>query len=59
MKNNEMGCASNILARDILLYVQPLLANVLVRKFPRRQVICKQSIVRLRNNKGSFVFCLR
>jgi hypothetical protein len=34
-----------------LLHVHPLLGNVLVNKFPRRQILGKQSVARLRNNK--------
>jgi hypothetical protein len=43
----------------ILLHVHPLLGNVLVNKFPRRQVLGKQSVARLRNNRGSCVFHVR
>jgi hypothetical protein len=40
----------------ILLHVHTLLGNVLVNKFPRRQILCKQSDVRLRNNRGGCIF---
>jgi hypothetical protein len=40
----------------ILLHVHQLLGNVLVNKFPRRQILCKQSAARLRNNKRDCVF---
>jgi hypothetical protein len=35
----------------VLLHVHPLLGNVLVNKFPRTQILGKESIVRLRNNR--------
>jgi hypothetical protein len=35
----------------ILLHVHPLLGNVLVNEFPRRQILGKQSVARLRNNR--------
>jgi hypothetical protein len=49
----------------ILLHVHPLLGNGLINNFPRRQIIGKQSVVRLRNNTGgcdsrdsyNFFFC--
>jgi hypothetical protein len=40
----------------ILLHVHPLLGNGLVIKFPRRQILDKQSVARLRNNKWGCVF---
>jgi hypothetical protein len=43
----------------ILLHVHPLLGNVLLNKFPRRYILGKQSVARLRNNRGSCVFCVR
>jgi hypothetical protein len=39
-----------------MLYVRPLLGNVLVNKFPRRQILGKQSVAKLRNNRGGCVF---
>jgi hypothetical protein len=49
------------ISRDnlVLLHVRPLLGNVLVNKFPQRQILGKQSVVRLRNNIGSPVFRVR
>jgi hypothetical protein len=44
---------------NTLLHIHPLLVNVLVKKFPRRQILGKQSVVRLRNNRGSCVFHVR
>jgi hypothetical protein len=35
----------------VLLHVHPLLGNVLVNKFPRRQILVKESVARLRNNR--------
>jgi hypothetical protein len=35
----------------VLLHVYPLLGNGLVKKFPRRQILGKQSVARSRNNK--------
>jgi hypothetical protein len=35
----------------ILLHAHPLLGSVLVNKFPRRQIVGKQSVARLRNNR--------
>jgi hypothetical protein len=35
----------------ILIHVQPLLGNGLVSKFPRRQILGKQSVARPRNNR--------
>jgi hypothetical protein len=43
----------------VLLHVPPLLGNVLVNKFPRRQILGKQSVASSRNNKGSCVFRVR
>jgi hypothetical protein len=40
----------------ILLHVHPLQGNVLVNKFPRRQILGKQSVARLRNKKLACVF---
>jgi hypothetical protein len=40
----------------ILLHVHPLLGNELVKEFPRRQILRKQSVARLRNNRGGCVF---
>jgi hypothetical protein len=39
-------------------HVHPLLGNVLVNKFPRRQILGKESVARSRNNRGSCVFCV-
>jgi hypothetical protein len=41
---------------NVLLHVRPLLGNVLFSKFPRRQILGKQSVARLRNNKWGSVF---
>jgi hypothetical protein len=49
----------NKIATIILLHVNPLLGNGLVNKFPRRQILGKQSVARLSNNKESCVFCVR
>jgi hypothetical protein len=38
-------------SRKVLLHVRPLLGNGLVNKFPRRQILVKQSVARLRNNR--------
>jgi hypothetical protein len=43
----------------IILLVHPLLGNVMVIKFPQRQILGKQSVARLCNNKGSCVFRVR
>jgi hypothetical protein len=40
----------------ILLHVHPLLGNRLVNKFPLRQILGKQSVPRLRHNRGGCVF---
>jgi hypothetical protein len=40
----------------ILLHVHPLLGNGLVNKFPRRQILGKQFVARLRNNRRGCVF---
>jgi hypothetical protein len=37
----------------LLLHVHPLLGNGLVNKFPRRQILGKQSVARSRNNRTS------
>jgi hypothetical protein len=37
----------------ILLNVHPLLGNVLVNEFPRRQNLGRESVARLRNNRGA------
>jgi hypothetical protein len=42
--------------RTVLLYVHPMLGNVLVNKFPRRQILGKQSVARLHNNRWGYVF---
>jgi hypothetical protein len=44
---------------QILLHVHPLLGNVFVNKFPRKQILGKQSVARLRKNRGCCVFCVR
>jgi hypothetical protein len=41
--------------QQILLLVHPLVGNGLVNKFPRRQIFGKQSVARLRNNRGTSV----
>jgi hypothetical protein len=38
---------------SILLHVCTLLGNVLVNKFPRSQILCKQSVARSRNNRAN------
>jgi hypothetical protein len=38
------------------MHVHPLLGNELVNEFPRRQILGKQSVARLRNNRGGYVF---
>jgi hypothetical protein len=43
----------------ILLHVHPLLDSVFVNKFQRRQILDRQSVTRLRNNRGSCVFRVR
>jgi hypothetical protein len=43
----------------LLLHVHPLLGNVLINKFSRIQILGKQSVVRLRSNRGSCVFRVR
>jgi hypothetical protein len=40
----------------ILLHVHSLLGNVLINKFPRREILGKQSVAMLRNNKEGCVF---
>jgi hypothetical protein len=42
-----------------MLYAQPLLDNLLVNNFPRRQTLGKQSVARLSNNRGNCVFHVR
>jgi hypothetical protein len=37
----------------VLLHVHPLLGRGLVNKFPRRQILGKQSVARLRNNSDN------
>jgi hypothetical protein len=39
-----------------LLHVHPLTGKALVNKFPRRQILGRQSVARLRNNRGGCVF---
>jgi hypothetical protein len=39
-----------------MLHVHPLLGNVLVNKFPRKEILGNQSVAKLCNNKGSYVF---
>jgi hypothetical protein len=43
----------------VFLHVYPLLGNVLVNKFPRRQILGKESVDRSRNSRGSCVFRFR
>jgi hypothetical protein len=43
-------------SRWILLHVHPLLGKVLLKMFPRRQILGKQSVARLPNNKWDWVF---
>jgi hypothetical protein len=40
------------MVNEVSLHVHPLLGNRLVNKFPRRQILGKQSVDRLRNNRG-------
>jgi hypothetical protein len=40
---------SEVINNTILLHVHPLLGNMLLNKFPRRQILGKQSVARLRN----------
>jgi hypothetical protein len=40
------------LKEGAMLHVHPYLGNGLVNKFPRRQVLGKQSVARLCNNRG-------
>jgi hypothetical protein len=47
-----MGRGRNCLS-IILLHVHPLLGNGLVNKFPRSQILAKQSVARLHNNSGN------
>jgi hypothetical protein len=42
----------------VLLHVHPLLGNVLVNKFSRIQILGKQSVARLPNNRWSCIFCV-
>jgi hypothetical protein len=44
------GMLKNWRVLIILLHVHPLLGNGLVNKFPRSQIVSKQSVARLRNN---------
>jgi hypothetical protein len=48
-----------IIKSFILLYVHPLLGNIFVNKFPRRQILGKQTVVKLRNNRKSYVLHVR
>jgi hypothetical protein len=49
MDDDDLMCEICI----ILLHVHPLLGNGLVNKFPRRQILGKQSVGKLRNNRGT------
>jgi hypothetical protein len=40
----------------VLLHVHPLLGNELVNEFLRRQILGKQSVARLQNNRGGCIF---
>jgi hypothetical protein len=40
----------------IMLHMHPLLGNELVNEFPRRRILGKQSVARLRNNRGGCIF---
>jgi hypothetical protein len=44
---------------NVLWHVNALPGNRLVNKFPRRQILGKQSVARLRNNKGMSVNILK
>jgi hypothetical protein len=43
--------------KKILLHEHPLLGNVLLNKFPWRQILGTQSVTMLWNNRGSCVIC--
>jgi hypothetical protein len=47
---------TNSLKEGAMLYVHPLLCNGLVNKFAQRQILSKQSIASLHNNRGGCVF---
>jgi hypothetical protein len=52
----EIGQQKNL----VFLHVHPLLGNVLVNKFPRRQILGKESVARLRNNRwGCVLYVVR
>jgi hypothetical protein len=56
--HTEVGLLKTELVRlsFILLHVHPLPGNELVNKFPRRQILGKQFVARLRNNRESCVY---
>jgi hypothetical protein len=47
---SPLGSSLSVLTWKLLLHTHPLLGNGLVNKFPRREILGKQSIARLRNN---------
>jgi hypothetical protein len=46
-------------SKIILLHVHPLLDDGFVSMFPRRQILGKQSVARLRNNGGMSINILK
>jgi hypothetical protein len=54
VKTHEIMCGD-----FILLHVHILLGNVLVKKFPQRQILGKKSVARAGNNRESCVFFVR
>jgi hypothetical protein len=54
-KNSQKHATSKIQSVIILSLVNVLPGNGLVNKFPRRQILGKQSFVRLRKNRGMSV----
>jgi hypothetical protein len=58
-KNRRYSCklyGTNSLKEGAMLHAYPLLGNRLINKFPLRQNLGKQSVARLRNNRGDCVF---
>jgi hypothetical protein len=55
-RKGQLGSRKRKFEDNILLHVQPLLGNVLENKFPRRQILGKQAVTRLRNNRWGCVF---
>jgi hypothetical protein len=57
-RNRRYVCrlfGTNRFKEGAMLHVHPLLGNGLVKKFPRRQILGRQSVTRLRNNRGRCV----